>query len=121
MKRKYTTKKQISAFCQSLGNDIFEDYPFDENWMAMRHMDKGGHVMAFCYEYYVGEVWVNVKCETDYREYWLKKYPEKIKPAYHMNKRHWLTMILDGSITNEDVETLLKTSYVLTKKGNKKK
>lgn len=113
--KKYLTKKQIANFCKSLGNDIYEDYPFDDNWMVMRHLDKKKHAMAFCYEYYEGEVWVNVKAEEDYREYWLKKYPENIKPAYHMSKRHWLTLILDGKIKNEDVETLLKTSYILTK------
>lgn len=102
MKKKYLIKKQISEFCQSLGNDIYEDYPFDENWMAMRHDDKGHHVMAFCYEYYEGEVWVNVKCDYDYMEYWLKKYPENVKPAYHMSKRHWLTFVLDGKMANED-------------------
>lgn len=35
-------------------------------------------------------------------------------PAYHMNKTHWITVILDGSISDEQIEDMLKTSYTLT-------
>lgn len=119
MKKNYLTKQQISDFCQGLGNDIYEDYPFDDNWMAMRHLD-GGKTVCFCYEYYVGENWLNVKCDPEYRSYWLQKYPESIRPAYHQNKLHWLTVVLDGSVSAEDVEALLQDSYVLTKKHRRK-
>ena len=111
----YKTKKQIASFCLGLGADVYEDYPFDDNWMAMRHLD-AGKTICFCYEYYIGEIWVNVKCDPDYREYWLQKYPGSVKPAYHQNKRHWLTIVLDGTVADEDIESMLKDSYILTKK-----
>lgn len=109
------TRQAVAEFCCSLGNDIYEDYPFDGNWQALRHANSRHHVMAFCYEYYDGELWLNVKCDPDYREYWLKTYPDSIKPGYHQAKRHWLTVVLDGSVPDDDIETLLKNSYVLTK------
>lgn len=37
-------------------------------------------------------------------------------PAYHMNKKHWLTILLDGSVSNEQIAQLLDISYELTKK-----
>jgi len=120
MPKKYTTRKQIINFCMSLGNDIYEDYPFDDNWLAMRHRN-GGKVMCFCYEYYIGTLWLNVKCDNDYMEYWLKAYPESVLPGYHQSKKHWLTLVLDGSIANEDIETLLKNSYVLTQKHKRQR
>ncbi|MDG4877202.1 MmcQ/YjbR family DNA-binding protein [Mesorhizobium sp. WSM4935] len=44
----------------------------------------------------------------------LKRTPG-FKPAYHMNKEHWLTAVLDGSISRADVFALLDDSYELTK------
>ena len=41
-------------------------------------------------------------------------------PAWHMNKTHWLTVRLDGSVPPERVRDLLDQSYALTKKKMKK-
>lgn len=37
-------------------------------------------------------------------------------PAYHMNREHWMTILLDGSAPREEVFGLLDRSYSLTKK-----
>lgn len=37
-------------------------------------------------------------------------------PAYHMNKEHWITILLDGSVAMEEIYSLIDTSYELTKK-----
>ncbi len=43
-----------------------------------------------------------------------------IYPAYHMNKNHWITVCLDGSVEEEQIEWLLNLSFELTdKKRNK--
>ena len=42
-------------------------------------------------------------------------------PAWHMNKTHWLTVLLDGSVPPERILDLLTQSYDLTKKKMKKK
>ena len=36
-------------------------------------------------------------------------------PAYHMNKENWISVLLDGSVPQEEFITLLETSYYLTK------
>lgn len=40
---------------------------------------------------------------------------EGIHPAYHMNKDKWITVRLDGSVNEEEVQNLLSLSYELTK------
>ncbi len=36
-------------------------------------------------------------------------------PAYHMNKEHWISIVLDGTISSEEICSLLDDSYYLTK------
>ncbi|MDO5545134.1 MAG: MmcQ/YjbR family DNA-binding protein [Eubacteriales bacterium] len=56
---------------------------------------------------------VNVKCDPrligSFRE------EPGIFPAYHMNKAHWLTLALDGSVEDGKLKFLLDMSYALTK------
>ncbi len=37
-------------------------------------------------------------------------------PAYHMNKEHWITILLDGSVDSENIKELIDFSYELTEK-----
>ncbi len=37
-----------------------------------------------------------------------------VYPAYHMNKQHWITIALDGTLPDEAVMELVKKSYLLT-------
>ena len=39
-----------------------------------------------------------------------------VVPAYHMNKRHWISVILDGGMADEDIDMLIEDSYRLTRK-----
>lgn len=36
------------------------------------------------------------------------------RPAYHMNKEHWLTILLDGTVSKDEIFALLDESYELT-------
>ena len=44
-----------------------------------------------------------------------------IYPAYHMNKNHWITVCLDGSVEKDKAEWLLNLSFELTDRKSKKK
>jgi len=37
-----------------------------------------------------------------------------VLPAYHMNKNHWITILLDGTLPMKNVQKLIETSYELT-------
>jgi len=104
------TKRQIIEYCLSFEN-VYEDYPFDETWTVMRHGDSR-KCFAFIFER-EGNVWINLKCDPEWRDMWTRAHVS-IVPAYHMNKTHWLSVILDGTVPGDVVKELVETSYALT-------
>ena len=61
----------------------------------------------------------NVKCEPALLGSFRNK--EGIHPAYHMNKDHWLTIRLDGSVSDADVCEMIGMSYNMTRPKGKKR
>lgn len=57
---------------------------------------------------------LNVKCEPQMVA--VLNCQSGFAPAYHMNKKHWLTILLDGSVQKEQIVQLLDISFELTKK-----
>ena len=55
---------------------------------------------------------VSVKCEPDLAEA-LRRAHAAVIPGYHLNKRHWNTVILDGSLPDEAVRDMIEDSYDL--------
>ena len=55
---------------------------------------------------------VNLKCDPE-RAVELREYHEGIIPGYHMNKKHWVTVQLDGTLPAGLVEELIEDSYDL--------
>lgn len=55
---------------------------------------------------------VSLKCEPELAEQLRAGYPA-IRPGYHLNKRHWNTVTLDGSVPEELVRDLVEDSYDL--------
>ena len=62
---------------------------------------------------------LNLKCEPAHAEALRTIYPSVI-PGYHMNKRHWNTVIFDGTIPEEEVRKMIDDSYALVVKTLKK-
>jgi predicted DNA-binding protein (MmcQ/YjbR family) len=58
---------------------------------------------------------VNLKCDPE-RAIELRDRYESILPGYHMNKRHWNTVVLDGSVSTALVRELVDHSYQLVAK-----
>jgi predicted DNA-binding protein (MmcQ/YjbR family) len=55
---------------------------------------------------------VNLKVDPDEGSDLVRSH-EAIEPGYHMNKRHWITVTLDGSLPDDFVEDLIESSYDL--------
>jgi predicted DNA-binding protein (MmcQ/YjbR family) len=55
---------------------------------------------------------VSVKCEPELAAQLRHTYPA-IRPGYHLNKRHWNTITLDGSLPDDLVRDLIEDSYAL--------
>lgn len=110
-------RSEVITFCSSL-TDVYEDYPFhDANWTVMRH-NENNKVFAWIYEK-EDNIWINVKCDPEWREFWRSAF-ESVVPAYHLNKTHWNSIILDGSVPQKDIKRMIEESYELTKKRKRK-
>ncbi|WP_159882775.1 MmcQ/YjbR family DNA-binding protein [Paenibacillus puerhi] len=59
---------------------------------------------------------VNLKADPD--TVWLTRetYPGTVLPGYHMNKKHWNTVVLNGKLSDEEVLDMLEESYQLTRR-----
>ena len=55
---------------------------------------------------------VSVKCDPELATELRRTYPA-IRPGYHLNKRHWNTLTLDGSLPDSMVRDLIEDSYDL--------
>ena len=60
----------------------------------------------------------NAKCDPERAIQLREDYPETILPGYHMNKKHWNTVMADGRLTNKQLFELVDHSYTLV--GGKK-
>ncbi|MBQ8497054.1 MAG: MmcQ/YjbR family DNA-binding protein [Clostridia bacterium] len=63
---------------------------------------------------------LNLKIDPE-ESYIVREMYDAILPAYHMNKRHWISVILDGSVPNDFCEFLIGKSYDLTKPKKRSK
>lgn len=111
-------EKQLIDFCLTMP-DTYKDQPFhDTRWTVVRH--KGNRkVFAWIFERQE-HVWINVKTDPEWRDFWRRTYPS-IQPAYHLNKEHWNSLIMDGTIPEETVKQLIMESYDLVSPKKKKK
>lgn len=62
----------------------------------------------------------NAKCDPDHAIE-LREEHENIIPGYHMNKKHWNTVIVDGTLSDKLLKSLIDESYDLVKPKAKKR
>ena len=110
-------RKEIIEYCLTFVN-AYEDYPFeDKNWCVIRHRDNR-KVFAWIFEK-DGSTWINLKCDPSWSDFWRSTYKSVI-PAYHLNKIHWNSVILDGTVPESDVQSMIRDSFNLTTKKPRK-
>ena len=86
--------------------DVYTDTPFhDPNWVLVRYR-KNKKAFLWTYEY-EGSMRINIKVDPQWRDFWRQTY-EAVIPGYHQN-----TVILDGTIPEEDVRRMIAESYDL--------
>ena len=61
---------------------------------------------------------INIKVEPEMRWFWSEAY-EAVQPAYHQNKEHWITVVLNGTIPAEVIRQMIAESYDLVKPKKK--
>lgn len=104
------TREEILAYGLTFA-DTYVDTPFsDTNWQLVR-VKQSKKAFLWTYEK-DGFLNLNVKADPEWRDFWRSTY-ESVIPGYHQNKEHWNTIILDGSIPDEDVKRMVAESYDL--------
>ena len=105
-----TTRSQILEYGLSFP-DTYQDAPFhDDNWQLVRY---SGNKKAFLRTYEKeGFLNINVKSDPEKAFFWRDIY-SAVRPAYHQNKRHWITVVLDGTIPDKDIRLMIAESYDL--------
>ena len=62
----------------------------------------------------------NVKCDPD-KAIELREEFDCVRPGWHMNKKHWNTIVVDGSVSNKQLKEWIDHSYDLVSKTKKRK
>lgn len=107
--------KTLYSYCLTKPG-VIEDYPFGADVIVFKVAAKIFALMSRR----SGQDNLSLKCDPDYSEILRKQYPS-ITPGYHLNKRHWNTLILDGSIPEQEIKQLIDHSYDLVYKSLPKK
>ncbi|MCH8558857.1 MAG: MmcQ/YjbR family DNA-binding protein [Balneolia bacterium] len=92
-----------------------ESLPFDDNTLCFKVM---GKIFAICDIMEFESI--NLKCDPE-KAIQLREEFEGVVPGYHMNKKHWNTVMMDHSIPDDLVREWIAESYDLVVKGLTKK
>lgn len=92
-----------------------EDFPFGDEVLVFRVMGK----MFALTNVERLPLSVNLKCDPDWAIELRDRYPA-VQPGYHMNKTHWNTVELDGSLPDAQVQELVDHSYDLVVRSLKR-
>ena len=93
---------------------VSESFPFGENTLVFKVNNK-----IFLLASLTSEVLqFNVKCNPEYAVELREQYPS-VLPGYHMNKKHWNTIIVDGTLTAGQLREFIKDSWFLVSKKKK--
>jgi len=89
-----------------------EDFPFDPVTLVLKVSGKMFALVALDKD----PLRINLKCDPEKAQI-LRDCFAAVIPGYHMNKRHWNTVILDGSIPDDMVRAMIDDSHALVVKG----
>lgn len=89
-----------------------EDFPFDSTTLVIKVSGKMFALVGINDE----PLRLNLKCDPIKAEF-LRENHAAVLPGYHMNKRHWNTVVLDGTIPDDEIALMIDDSYHLVVQG----
>ena len=96
-------------------NGVTEEFPFDEKTLVFKVMNK-----MFALTGIDTFVSINIKCDPE-KAIELREHYDSVIPGYHMSKKHWNTVKIDGTISDKLILGWLDHSYDLVVSGLTKK
>lgn len=103
----------IRDYCLSKP-DVEETLPFGPDTLVYKINKKVFLLMGLDEE----ELRFNVKCDPD-KAIELREEFSCVLPGYHMNKKHWNTIVVDGSVSTKQLKEWIDHSYDLVSKKKK--
>lgn len=114
-------KKSAHTYCLSLPEASLS-YPFGPDAAVFKIKNKMFALLATCNqkgselgEQYAGCSFLNLKCDPD-EAFMLRDIFPEVLPAYHMSKKHWISVVLIDSMPEKEIERLIDRSYGLVVK-----
>lgn len=101
----------LREYCISK-RDVTEGFPFGDDTLVFKTRGR-----IFALVNLEGDLTVNLKCDPGLAIELRERY-SSVTPGYHMNKKHWNTVCIDGSVPDKEVLSWIDHSYdlVLNKK-----
>jgi predicted DNA-binding protein (MmcQ/YjbR family) len=96
--------------------EVTEGFPFGEETLVFKVKEK----IFFLIGLDSSPLQFNVKCDPDKAVQLREEYPETVLPGYHMNKKHWNTVVVDGRLSTKQLKDMIDHSYQLVNKSKKK-
>lgn len=103
--------KTVEDYILSMPNARL-DYPFGKDVAVYKIDDK----MFALIEEKSDPVRISLKCDPLLAQTLRERY-ESVMPGYHLNKKHWNTIILSGQLTWDEIQDLIRHSYNLVVEG----
>lgn len=106
--------EEIEAHCMAK-QDVEEGFPFGEETLVFKVRGKIFLLVGLDSD----PLQFNAKCDPD-RAIELREEYNCIIPGYHMNKKHWNSVIIDNTLTKKQLKELIDHSYDLVSNGKTK-
>ncbi len=107
--------EEVRDYALSL-NEVEESFPFGEETLVFKTNRKIFLLVSML----SSPLQFNVKCDPE-KAVELREQYSCILPGYHMNKKHWNTIIIDGSLNQNQLKEFIKDSYFLVVPKSRKK
>jgi predicted DNA-binding protein (MmcQ/YjbR family) len=98
--------EELREYCLSK-KGTSEGFPFDDVTLVFKVLDK-----MFALTSLDKELSVNLKCDPD-KAIELREAYNSVLPGYHMSKKHWNTIMIDGTISDMLIKEWVDDSYNL--------
>jgi predicted DNA-binding protein (MmcQ/YjbR family) len=98
--------EELRSYCLAF-KGVSESFPFDSDTLVFKVMDKMFLLVSLS-----SSLSFNVKCDPEVALRLREEYP-CVQPGYHMSKKHWNTIRVDGSVPDKLLYSWIEDSYRL--------
>jgi len=106
--------ESLREYCISK-RDVTESFPFGDDTLVFKT-----HGRIFALVNLEGDLSINLKCDPGLAIELRERY-SSVMPGYHMNKKHWNTVRIDGSVPDRELFSWIDHSYDLVSKRGRLK